>query len=86
MVTMELTGFGGLFFRDFDHFAAFVLAAVRTGAMRKLRFVAIGALRVAEHAQMIVSPARGGALFGVSSFWIRHLVVLEMVLLKYCCL
>jgi hypothetical protein len=73
---MELTGFGGLFFRDFDHFAALVLAAMRTGAMRKLGFVAIGALGVAEHAQMIVSPPGGGALLGVSSFWIRHLVVL----------
>jgi hypothetical protein len=50
MVTMELTGFGALFFRDFDHFTALVLAAMRTGAVRKLRFVAIGALGVAEHA------------------------------------
>jgi hypothetical protein len=58
MVTMELTGFGGLFFRDFNHFAAFVLAAMRAGAVRKLRLVAIRALGVAEHAQMIVSPAR----------------------------
>jgi hypothetical protein len=81
MVTMEWTIFGGLFFRDFDHFAALVLAAMRAGAMWKLRFVAIGALSVAEHAQMIVSPASGGALFGVSSFWIRHLVVLEILLL-----
>jgi hypothetical protein len=76
MVTMELTISGALFFRDFDHFAALVAAAMRTGAVRKLRFVAIGALGVAEHAQMVVSPARGGALLGVSSFWIRHLVVL----------
>jgi len=76
MVTMELTLFAVLFFRDFNHFAAFVLATMRTGAMWKLRFVAIGALGVAEHAQMIVSPASGGALLGVSSFWIRHLVIL----------
>ena len=82
MVTMELTISAGLFFRDFDHFTAFVLAAMRTGAMRKLRFVAIGALGVAEHAQMIVSPARGSALFGVSSFWIRHLCSLYLNFLE----
>jgi hypothetical protein len=76
MVTMELTVSGALFFRDFNYFAALVLAAMRTGAMRKLRFVAIGALGVAEHAQMIVSPPGGSTLLGVSSFWIRHLVVL----------
>jgi hypothetical protein len=76
MVTMELTVCGALFFRDFDHFAALVLAAMRTSSMGKLRFVTIGALGVAEHAQMIVSPPRGGALLGVSSFWIRHLVIL----------
>jgi hypothetical protein len=76
MVTMELTLFGSLFFRDLDHFTALVLAAMRAGAMWKLRFVAIGALGVAEHAQMIVSASRGGALLGVSSFRIRHLVVL----------
>jgi hypothetical protein len=73
---MELTLFGVLFFRDFNHFAALILTAMRTGAMGKLRFVAIGALGVAEHAQMIVSPSGGSALFGVSSFWIRHLVIL----------
>jgi hypothetical protein len=76
MVTMELTGFGALFFRDFDHFTALVLAAMRTGAVRKLRFVAIGALGVAEHAQMVVRPAGGSALLGVSALWIWHLVVL----------
>jgi hypothetical protein len=76
MVTMELTLFGALFFRDFNHFAALVLAAMRAGAMRELGFVAIGALGVAQDAQMIVSPARGGALLGMSSFRIRHLGVL----------
>jgi len=63
-----------LFFRNLDHFAALVAATVRTGAVRKLRFVAIGALGVAEHAQMVVSPARGGSLLGVSAFRIRHLI------------
>jgi hypothetical protein len=61
-----------LFFRNLDHFAAFVAAAMRTGAVGKLRFVAIGALCVAEDLQMVMGPAGGGALLGVSAFRIRH--------------
>jgi len=41
---------GALFFRNLDHFTAFIAAAMRTGAVRKLRFVAIGALGVTEGA------------------------------------
>jgi hypothetical protein len=67
---------GVLFFRDFDHFAALITAAMRAGAMGKLRFVAVGALGAAGHAQMVVSTARGSALLGVSSFGIRHLSLL----------
>jgi hypothetical protein len=66
---------GTLFFRNLDHFPAFVAAAMRTGAVGELGLVAIGALGVAGHAQMVVGPARGGSLLGVSAFWIRHLVV-----------
>ena len=69
---------GALFFRDLDHFATFIAAAMRTGAMRELRFVAIGALGAAQGAQMVVRPARGGTLLGVSAFWIRHLLFLEL--------
>jgi hypothetical protein len=76
MVTMELTFYGALFFRNLNHFAAFIAAAMRTGAMWEFRFVAIGALGMAEGAQMVVSPAGGGALLGVSSFRIRHLIFL----------
>jgi hypothetical protein len=61
-----------LFFRNLNHFAAFVAAAVRTGAVRKLGFVAIGALGVPGDLQMVVRPARGGALLGMSSFRIWH--------------
>jgi hypothetical protein len=75
MVTMDMTLLGKLFFRDLDHFAAFVAAAVRTSPVRELRFVTIWALSVAERAQMVVRPARGGALLGVSSFRIRHVYV-----------
>jgi hypothetical protein len=39
-----------LFFRNLDHFTAFIAAAVRTGAMWKLGFVAIGTLGMAERA------------------------------------
>jgi hypothetical protein len=49
MVTMDMTLFGELFFRDLDHFTALVAAAMRAGAMGKLGFVAIGALGVALH-------------------------------------
>jgi hypothetical protein len=40
---------GCLFFRDFNHFAALVAAAMRAGAMGKLRFVAIRALGAAGY-------------------------------------
>jgi hypothetical protein len=64
-----------LFFRNLDHFATFIAAAMRTGAVGEFRFVAIGALGVAGYAQMVMGPARGRSLLGVSAFWIRHLVV-----------
>jgi hypothetical protein len=66
---------GALFFRNLDYFAAFVAAAMRTGAVRELGFVAIRTLGMAERAQMVVGAARGGAFLGVSSFWIWHLYV-----------
>jgi len=61
-----------LFFRNLNHFPAFIAAAMRTGAVWKLRFVAIGALGAAGDAQMIVGPAGGSALLGVSAFRIWH--------------
>jgi hypothetical protein len=39
-----------LFFRNLDDFAALIAAAMRTGAVGKLRFVAIGALGAARDA------------------------------------
>jgi len=41
----------GLLFGYFDHFAAFVPAAVRTGAMGQLGLVTIGTLGAAGNAQ-----------------------------------
>jgi hypothetical protein len=72
MVTMDMTVLGALFFRNLDHFAAFVAAAVRTSPVWELRFMAIRALGMTERAQMIVRPARRGPLLGVSAFRIRH--------------
>jgi hypothetical protein len=65
---------GALFFRNLDYFAAFVAAAMRTGAVGKLGLVAIGALGVAEDLQVVVGPAGGGALLGMAAFWIRHVL------------
>jgi len=77
-----MTVFRELFFRNLDHLTAFVSAAMRAGAVRELRLVAIGALGAAGDAQMVVGAARGGALFGVSSFGIRHF--LSCFLLVFC--
>jgi hypothetical protein len=76
MVTMGMTISGVLFFLNLNHFTALIAAAMRTGAVWKLRFVAIGALGAAGDLQMVVRPACGGALLGVSSFRIRHLMFL----------
>ena len=64
----------GLLFGDFDDFTALVLAALRAGAVRQLRLVAVRALGDAGQAQVIVRAAGRGAPLGVSTFRIRHLV------------
>jgi len=64
---------GSLFFRNLNYFAAFIAATMRTGAVRKLGFVAIGALGAAGDLEMVMGPACGGALLGVSAFRIRHI-------------
>jgi hypothetical protein len=74
MVTMGMTKSGPLFFRYLNHFAAFVTATMGAGAVGELGLVAIGALGTAGDFQMVVSTARGGALLGVASFRIRHLL------------
>jgi hypothetical protein len=65
-----------LFFRNLNYFAAFIAAAMRTGAVRELGFVAIGALGAAGDFQMVVRPAGRGALLGVSAFRIWHVLSL----------
>ena len=61
-----------LLFGDFDDFAALVLAALRAGAMRQFRLVAVRALRRSGQAQVIVRAAGRGAPLGMSTFRIRH--------------
>jgi hypothetical protein len=67
-----MTFSGPLFFRNLNHFATFIAATMRTGAVREFGFVAIGALGAAGDLEMVVSPAGGGALLGVSAFRIWH--------------
>jgi hypothetical protein len=72
-----------LFFRNLNYFAAFIAAAMRTGAVRELGFVAIGALGAASDLEMVMGPASGGALLGVSAFRIWHILSL-IKLLRFC--
>jgi hypothetical protein len=69
-----------LFFRNLDHFPAFIAAAMRTGAVREFGFVAIGALGAAGDLEMVMGPAGGGALLGVSAFRIWHILSLSKLL------
>jgi len=71
-----MTFSGALFFRNLNHFAAFIAAAMRTGTVREFGFVAIGALGAASDLEMVMGPAGGGALLGVSAFRIWHILSL----------
>jgi hypothetical protein len=46
-----------LLLRDFDHFAAFILAAMRARAMRQFLLVAVGALGESRLFELIVRAA-----------------------------
>jgi hypothetical protein len=61
-----------LCFDHFDDFAAFVFAAMWTGAMGADFLVAIGALGQLGDAQRIVRTARGGSALRMAPFGIRH--------------
>jgi hypothetical protein len=61
---------------DLNHFAALVLATLSADAMRQGAFVAAGAFRGDGSGQVVVGAAGGGAALGVTSFRIRHLLVL----------
>jgi hypothetical protein len=60
--------FGGCF----DHFPAFVLAALRAHPVGQFRFVAVGALGESGLAQSVVGAAVLCARIRVTSFWIGH--------------
>jgi hypothetical protein len=64
---MELAGFF-----DVEDFASFVIPALGAGTVRHLFLMAVGAFGKAVGFQGVVSPPGGGALLGVSPFWIRH--------------
>jgi hypothetical protein len=49
-----------------------VVSAVRTYAVRRLRFVTLRARARAGRSERVVRPALPAAALGVTSFWIRH--------------
>jgi hypothetical protein len=61
-----------LFGGDFDDFPAFIVAAVRAGAVGELHFVALGALGEAGSLQRVMGAALGRATITVASFGIGH--------------
>jgi hypothetical protein len=61
-----------LLLSDFDYFAALILATVRAHAVRELLLMAVGAFGEAHFFQSIMCAAFAGARGGVSTFWIRH--------------
>jgi hypothetical protein len=65
--TQRLTGFF-----DVENFASLIVAALGAGAMRHFFLVAVGALGKGVAFEGIVRAPGGGALLGVSPFWIRH--------------
>ena len=68
----KTAGRRNLFRGRFDNFAALVLSALRTNAVRLFRLMAIRAFRAGRLGQMIVCAAGLRALVGVSAFRIRH--------------
>jgi hypothetical protein len=57
---------------DVDDFASFIVPAFDAGAMRHFFLVTVGALGKAMGFERVVGAPGGGALLGVSPFWIRH--------------
>jgi hypothetical protein len=61
-----------LLLHHLDNFAPLVFPAVRAHPVRQLRLMAVGALRQPGLLQEVMRTSRRGALFRMSSFWIRH--------------
>src|SRR5277367_2134193 len=64
-------------FLDFHDFAAFVVAALRAGPMWQLALVAVRTFGKRPARQKIMGATTAGARFGVSPFWIWHLLPLS---------
>jgi hypothetical protein len=64
---------------DFNHFAALVLAAMRTRTMSPDFFMAIRAFGELRDLQRVVSAPDGGAAFGVSAFRIWHNSIISLI-------
>src|SRR4030081_1848202 len=75
---------GELFFDDFNHLTALVLAALGTGAVWQLRFMAVRALTRPGAAKSIMCTTGGCTSLGMASFWIWHLN-LSPSLFNYLC-
>ena len=66
-----------LFDRGLNDLATLILAALRADAVRRFRLVAVGAFGVGGLAQRVMGAAVLRARVGVSSFRIRHYVLLS---------
>lgn len=59
-------------FDNFDDFTPFILAAMRTGAMRTDLFMAVRTFRKLRQPQRVVRSAVRGTAFRMAAFGIRH--------------
>lgn len=65
-------------FGYFEHFTPVVETAFRTGTMRHLGFMTVGALCRGAHMKKIMGAALVAARLGMTAFWIRHLISLSI--------
>jgi hypothetical protein len=66
------------FFANFENFTAGVETAFRTGTVRHLRLMTVGALRCGTHMEKIMGAALVTAGFGMTAFRIRHFISLSL--------
>jgi hypothetical protein len=69
---------------DFDHFAAFIFAAMRADAMRNGWLMTLGAFRHGGLLEKIVRAARASTALRVSTLRIGHVVVFSLLLALAC--
>jgi hypothetical protein len=81
LIINEELGLGPLllgFFANFENFTAGVETAFRTGTVRHLGLVTIGALRGGTHMEKIMGATLVAAGFGMTAFWVRHFISLSL--------